>query len=114
MANNIYLVIQDSKHLYGEVFLKAVVIAGSEPIAKRILVKRLRSLDIEPMWSEDLWVITKIGNNGHKNLDNDVVCIESDFKEGLPTGDYNHRTKNGILSNHEDQVHTRELPYSSA
>ena len=91
---NVYLIRQDTSHLYGAYMVSAVVIAESMKQARKLAhnaaLAHKTSDGSEIGFYNDLIVIHKIGNNGRYGQRQQpvVCCLQIGERSELPTGNY--------------------------
>lgn len=94
---NVYLVRQDTSHLYGEFLISAVVVADSVHQAKeyvRVAAQDYMSDDgAELGFYPGLIMVEKIGNNGKFGQRN-IICWQLGENIALPTGNYTPHKRN--------------------
>lgn len=86
---NIYVIRQDSAHLYGDILDTAVVVAESVKEARQLLSKSLHAAFNPLTWDQSGWAIFKVGNNGKVPSSDAVLCMNTQYRPGLPPGNYN-------------------------
>ncbi len=87
---NVYLVRQESSHLYGDVLDSAVIIAESVKSACSMLNRYLRNSEMEIMWDDSLWAVTRLGHGAKRPPApySSIVCTHMCSKDSLPPGNY--------------------------